>query len=158
MRLLSYRLSYYAGKPEELFKELIWYPFRDLVFRVQNGYFKSDTWSLDYATAKWILPRIKGLVKFSQGWPAIEGDPNCEKPEDWARTINLMIDAFQGIVDEEDNWIEWHKQFELETEHECAVIKKFKMKDVDYDKQRRYMERRQEGLTLFGKYFQHLWW
>ena len=132
---LDYRWSYYCGKPEELFKELIWRPFKNLVFRCQNGYYKSDTWSLDYTLAKWILPRIKGFRKVNNGWPCDETDLNCDTPEHWDATIDKMIAAFQGIVDENDNYDAWYSK---------GYEDKYKQ--------------RQEGLELFGKYLSHLWW
>ena len=130
---LSYRWSYYCG----LFKELIWRPFKNLVFRCRNGYFASDTWSLDYTLAKWILPRIKGFRKVNNGWPCDELDPNCDTPEHWDKTIERMIDAFQSIVDENDNCDAWY---------------------TNYENSMARLEQRQEGLELFGKYLLRLWW
>lgn len=139
---MHYRWSYYTGHPDELFKELVWYPFQRLVYRFKHGFDCRDLWGMDYALAKWALPRLRQFLKENNGYPCIEGDYYCDTPEAWNKTISKMIDAFQGIVDESDNWEEWYKR----------------IGDYTSDEMRVHFEQRSEGLILFGRYLQHLWW
>lgn len=152
---LHYRWSYYAKHPDELFKELVWYPFKGFCFWLKHGFKQSDTWNLDFAMAKWILPRLKYHRNSMHGWPQKDGDPYCETFEDWQKTIDKMIWSFEDLI-AEGTHEEWYKQFELETEHFNEIFKQ-NFKDVDYEKMSRHYLRRQEGLELFGKFLQNLW-
>lgn len=79
--------------------------------------------------AKFILPRLKRFKEVNIGCP---GDFT---EESWNEIIDKMIFAMQLLAD--GHW-----------NYDCDNADKEK---ADWDKV-------QEGLHLFGKYFQHLWW
>ena len=69
--------------------EMFYYFLKRKAFQLKNGYDYKDTWDLDYATAKWILPRLKGFRKNHIGYP---GDLT---PEEWDAILDKMIAAFE---------------------------------------------------------------
>ena len=94
-----------------------------------RGWDDSDTWSLDWTMAKFILPRLKLFKKVNNGHPG-----NLTE-ESWDEMIDKMIFAMQLLAD--GRW-----------DYDSDDIEKSR---ADWDKV-------QEGLNLFGEYFQHLWW
>lgn len=136
---MHYRLSYYLRRPWELWTELVWRPTKYFIYRLRHGFDIRDTWSLDIALAKWILPRLKKFKEVNVCWPSIENDPNCDTPEHWDETIDKMIWSFQDIVTENKDFYKWRD-------------------NVDAIGHQEQYKRRKEGLELFGKYLQALWW
>lgn len=103
-----------------------------------------DTWGLDDTLAHIILPALKQLKVQQQGYPCgILPDPNgetesgnpcgncgCEKQ--WAIILDKMIYSFDHIVD--NRILEYSRE--------------------EYNESQKKV---QEGLELFGKYYQSLW-
>ena len=94
----------------------------------------------------------------------------------WHQDLMTMYEAFQDIVEEEDDWENWDKKFDKEAKALNKKLDKLKtLKEkkefwesiVDY---RKYDSKcsftsayvsykiRKEGLKLFGEHFQELWW
>lgn len=121
--------------------------FRAVWFRIRNGWDSSDTWSLDYTVAKFIIPRLKYFKKVNNGisnkiYKKYQ-DPNRKVSEnmelaskEWNEKLDKMISAFQRIVDEDEDFHDW--------------------KDKKYwGKQEKI---KKDGLKVFAEYFQDLWW
>lgn len=121
--------------------------FRAMRFRIRNGWDSSDTWSLDYTVAKFIIPRLKYFKKVNNGISnkiyKKYRDPNRKVSEnmelaskEWNEKLDKMISAFQRIVDEDEDFHDW--------------------KDKKYwNKQEKI---KKDGLKIFAEYFQDLWW
>lgn len=94
----------------------------------------------------------------------------------WHQDLMAMYEAFQDIVEENDDWENWTKKFDKEVKvlnKRLNRLKTLKEKKefwesiVDY---RKYDSKcsftsayvsykiRKEGLKLFGEHFQELWW
>lgn len=97
-----------------------------------RGWDSSDTWSLDWTMAKFILPRLKLFKEVNNG------TPYGFTEESWDETLDKMIFAMEVVA----NGV-W-------------VLSDYEPRDVEEDKI--YWEKVQTGLDLFGKYFLHLWW
>jgi hypothetical protein len=105
--------------------------------RWTRGFDNTELWNLSYHLAKFIAPRLKALRGVQAGYLA------CMTEKQWNVILDKMIYAFE-VLDDEDihsvykdkqgNWIEDPK------ERDKAAAKV------------------QEGLVLFGKYFQSLWY
>lgn len=94
-----------------------------------RGWDNSDTWSLDWTMAKFILPRLKLFKEVNNGHPSELTE------EEWDATIDKMIFAMAAVAD--GSW-NYH--------------------DEDIEETRAHWDKVQEGLELFGKYFRDLWW
>lgn len=117
--------------------------------------FEQETWSLDFALAGIILPKLlwyknfteEGTTKAPTEFYVMDDDYSIYlKPgesykdgdwkkysliDEWEEVLDAMIWSFQAIISEEYDYF-----IELKAEHH---------------------ERIQYGLHLFAKYFQHLW-
>jgi hypothetical protein len=97
-----------------------------------------DVWSLDHTLALIILPALKQLKKDNTGHPcgvSSAPDPVCGKcdcEKEWHTIMDTMIWSFEQIAEDDINF---HTPEEYKAQQ----------------------ERIQEGLMLFGKYFQTLW-
>jgi len=113
-----------------LFKKLLSKRFWLFVWqRRLRGWDDSDTWSLDWTVAKFILPRLKRFKELN------DGHPNGFTEKSWDETIDKMIFAMEAVA--LGTW-EFHGD--------------------NADENRIYWDEVQEGLDLFGKYFMGLWW
>lgn len=96
--------------------------------KLTRGYSDEELWNLDSTICEWLLPRLKTFKEKTIGFPL-----DFSSLEEWKETIQKMIDAFElHISDLPDN---------LRTE--------------EFKKESKLI---QEGLELFGKYFNNLWW
>lgn len=102
----------------------------------QNRYVNPrDTWCLCVLLAEYILPRLKEFKRRTNAYPM-----SVESMEDWYEIIDRMIYAFDYISKDSityglDSW------------------------DNDFrEKYDEIQKRIDNGLYLFGKYFQELWW
>jgi len=96
-----------------------------------RGWSDDDTWSLDLPVSRFVLPRLKRFNELRIGHPGYMTD------EEWDTIIKKMIFAFEETIREED-------EGPISNESRGEMINRH--------------NRRQEGLKLFGKYFNHLWW
>lgn len=101
-----------------------------------------DIWSLDHTLALIILPALKKFKENQMGHPCgLRPDPtglpetgcgNCGCEQEWNVILDKMLYSFEHIVDD--------RIMVYSTEEYKESQKKI-----------------QEGLELFGKYFQSLW-
>ena len=145
-----------------------------------------DTWSMDNTLAPIILPMLKQLKATKHGYGMVddedvpkhlrsiyalpkekwEWDGNAEARYEWV--LNEMIFAFECLVDDS-----WEEEFRSGVIDHISVPcgwddegkpTLFKMEHgpnhtykCDYEGMREVEKRIQNGLCLFGKYFQSLW-
>ena len=92
--------------------------FRAVWFRIRNGWDSSDTWSLQFTISKFIFPRLKHFKEVTDGilTKIYEKYRNPNRKvsestklasEEWKKTIDKMILAFQRIIDEDEDCHVW---------------------------------------------------
>lgn len=105
--------------------------------RVFRGYDDTAIWSLDNYLTRIALPVLKHYRANKHGIPLIEGmenDPFEKQEAEWNRILDVMINAFQIMHDEDTD---------------------FKVRsDEDYKERSRQIE---EGLAYFAKHYRGLW-
>lgn len=99
--------------------------------RRTRGWSDDETWNLYIEVARFTLPRLKRFREITIAHPV------SLKAKEWDTILGKMEFAFQSLLDEEDG-----VRPENETEGQS----------------RSRHQRVQEGLKLFGRYFQGLWW
>ena len=132
--------------------------------RCRFGYSKRELWSLDHTITDFVLPRLKAFrhgesnnvteggpagVPMLPGYDADKmGDAESDAMyQEWLDILDKMIQAFEyhklGMRDVETNssiWQEGNEEYKEYREEE--------------DRREKIIE---EGLALFGKYYQALW-
>lgn len=139
---------------------------------------KWDTWSMDHTLALMIVPMLKQLRDNKHGAPYsdLQDVPEHMRYEDtengstqwiqhrWDWILNEMIWTFEQIID--DDWEsrytiqEGELDFDDHPEDEGKEYKTVRWKKeyiVDWEGRKAHQERIDNGLRLFGKYFQALW-
>lgn len=128
-----------------------------------------DTWNMDYTIAEYVLPRLKEFKKVANGYP---GTGDADTPEKWDEIMDKMITAFEYVKTSDGWWIgdprydasaglhitteileDGSRAVHFEEEDWCEPINKAKSKE--YERRQQAIE---EGMHLFAKWFQHLWW
>lgn len=102
-----------------------------------------ECWNLDLTIADFIVPRLKQFKKDNNGYP---GRDDMDTPEKWDAALDKMIRAFElakiDIFDLPSVWdnekMTWKPGWEKRIE------------ELEAEKQ--------EGLMLFAKWYDHLWW
>lgn len=98
--------------------------------RMSRGFDDTELWNLDVTIAAYVLPRLEA---FEQQVPC---HPMDMTEDEWKEIIGKMIFSMRELVIEQTPSPEWNDNVAM----------------------REYNEKVQEGLTLFGTYFQDLWW
>jgi hypothetical protein len=116
---------------DNIFAKLYYRVCRKVKFFWQRrcrGWDDSETWSLDYTIARFILPRLRRFKEVNDGVPV-----NIGSLDEWNLIIDKIIFAFETYIkyDDYDVYIETNKKL---------------AKQVD------------DGFDLFRKYFCQLWW
>lgn len=94
-----------------------------------NAYFSDkETWSLDYTIAKFTVPRLKRYKEICKGHPCYLTS------EEWYDILDKMIYSLEAIINEHEGFV-YH-----------------------IDNRTEYYEKVREGIELFGKHFNDLWW
>lgn len=104
---------------------------KDIDFYNENGFYREETWNLDFTIARFILPRLAYLREKCIGYPS---DLTYES---WLQMLDKMILAFDHIYNEAGNAFYSHTM----TETERTI----------------WENEKEEGLMLFAKHFEDLW-
>ena len=104
--------------------------FSNFIQKITKGYSYYDLLSLDCTIADFILPRLKAYKEQNIG------HPSCLSEEGWNVVLDKMIYSFEACSSKE------------------AFSYKFDYSGTEYSEHRKRVE---EGLKLFGKYFEALW-
>lgn len=141
-----------------------------------------DVWNMGDTLAIVILPMLKELKRQKQGypWSDHEDGPWYYRFEDykgehnWSETgsyshgrwdwiMDEMIWTFEQILDENHENPYWLEHGEIDwdagepDENGCTPVIWKKESRVDWDGLKKHEEAIQNGLKLFGKYYQTLW-
>lgn len=146
--------------------------------KVKVKYDNYDTWSLDHTLALIILPGLKQLKATNHGYSSVDNEDlptaclkDASGEERWEWVMDEMIWAFDEIANDypgEDAFhsgipdIVWTK---VNIHGEEDAEGNFSRMDngpnhtfhIDFEGRKKYDERIQRGLILFGKYYRNLW-
>lgn len=119
----------------------------------------ADCWELNTTIAKFVLPRLRMFRKVNIGYPGYDG---MDTPEKWDEALDKMIVAFEYVT-EGDSWWLGNAKYDYTNcinffgEHcEEDLVESVREQYKEEDKRRQAVV--QDGLQLFAKWFQHLWW
>lgn len=147
---------------------------------------KYDTWSMDSTLALIVLPMLKQLKAEKHGapgtMPAFEQTSNSDQycfpfyadcdseawsagHDQWDAIMDEMIWTFEQLqpdYDWEDQYWIVHPEIDFadrpEDDGKVAIPVRWKVKgECDWVGRQRHQERIDEGLRLFGQYYQSLW-
>lgn len=126
--ITDYSGNFYAS--EEEYKKLNERRVKSKEYKLCHGFEPCESWNLNTTIAYFVYPRLK---KFRQ-------DTNCfpidtKNIDEWYNIIDKMLLAFALIIDQDDN--------------EEYINGFYSDKQINEIK---------EGLELFAKYFNDLWW
>jgi hypothetical protein len=138
----------------------------DIYQKITKGYADSETWSLDYSLAKWVVPRLKHLRDNVHGTPPnleieIVGDNDryTLTLDEWKSKLDEMIYAFEFVLTEDDILEKCYPP-DFKWGFHSTIDGKIVWEDdrkpdyTYYDEcQKKYLR----GLELFKLYFRHLW-
>jgi len=115
-----------------------------------------DTWSMDHTLALIIHPMLLQLKANNHGYFSSDPEdaPNIGKGEktDYGNSDTLAIDRYNYIMDE----MIW--TFDQLANHDDTLSFYDLEKDVyDYEGSKKYNNRIENGLRLFGRYYRGLW-
>jgi len=146
--------------------------------KMKVKYHNYDTWSLDHTLALIILPGLQQLKDTNHGYASVD---NADLPtaclkdasgeERWEWVMDEMIWAFNEIANDYPGAeafhsgeldIVWTKiDIHSNEDPEGKFIRMDKGPNhtfsIDFEGRKKYDERIQRGLTLFGKYYRNLW-
>ena len=152
--------------------------------RIERGFDDTELWNLFYTLSKYMLPRLIEFRKVMNGFPPKNNICGGEKLpenediygfecfEDWQEAVDKMIYSFDHIVNEDKYKDERDAKFHIDwdgifkekklpngnygLEHTEKYDKK--VMDAYYKDATEENSKIDEGLRLFGIYFQNLWW
>lgn len=137
--------------------------------RIERGFDDTECWNLDTTIAQFVLPRLKHFKENTNGYPGNDEIPTFEK---WNEILDKMIYAFDHIVNEDKYDEEKQKRhgvdflemygFEKQEDGSALMVEtpKYNKQAMENYRKEQFedMEKVNEGLQLFGKYFRSLWW
>lgn len=108
-------------------------------FKKKHGFSPDETWDLGWATAMFLLPRLKYFKKHACGYPA-----SLETQEEWYDILDKIINALElYLVDEPERLPKYRKLFKKDG---YSAVNTQVCKEMD------------EGFALLGEWFAALWW
>ena len=142
----GYSWTYYKGIYNNL-KEISKL-FLDYVFESHS--IKRDWWNLDNSIAEFILPRLRMLRKYHNGYPSeVEIYDKNEKETD-----DLKNKSWEAILDDMIFAFEYSFILNLRT---CGDSLLHDKKHILYDLYYDMYLRKERGMSYFIKYFDNLW-
>jgi len=132
-----------------------------------------DIWGADHTLSLIIVPMLKKLQEIKHGTPSTDEEdapeeiniltkkeedmPDGYSTERWDWIMNEMIWAFEQIADENDE-DQFYDHSECDPNPKVwFTTEGFKKLKVDHEGLEKHHDRIQNGLRLFGKYYQCLW-
>lgn len=131
--------------------------FKSTYQKIRYGVSNEECWSLDHTITRFILPRLKHFKNMKRH--AYPGDIT---PEEWESILDELIWTFEYMSDDGETanpfpnlWKpnEDGKSYlgRERTEEEKELYRVWDVKHKELE------ERKEKGLQLFVKYYQHLW-
>lgn len=146
--------------------------------KIKIKYHNYDTWSLDHTLSLIILPGLKQLKTTNHGYAEVSNDDlptaclkDASGEERWEWVMDEMIWTFSEISNDYpgeeafhsgDHDIVWTKvntagEEDLEGTYSRMDRGPNDTYSVDFEGRKKYDDRIQRGLILFGKYYRNLW-
>ena len=146
--------------------------------KVKVKYHNYDTWSLDHTLALIILPGLKQLKATSHGYPGVLNEDlptaclkDASGEERWEWVMDEMIWTFNEIANDYPSqntfqsgtldlvWTKVNKAGEVDPEGVLYRMDRGPNHtfNIDFEARKKYDDRIQRGLILFGKYYRNLW-
>lgn len=146
--------------------------------KVKVKYHNYDTWSLDHTLALIILPGLQQLKDTNHGYPSVDNEDlptaclkDASGEERWEWVMDEMIWAFNEIANDYPSqntfqsgtldlvWTKVNKAGEVDPEGVLYRMDRGPNDNfsIDFEARKKYDDRIQRGLTLFGKYYRNLW-
>jgi hypothetical protein len=146
--------------------------------KVEIKYDSYDTWSLDHTLSLIILPGLKQLKATNHGYASVDNEDlptacleDASGEERWEWVMDEMIWAFDEIANDypgKDAFcsgnrdVIWTKvDINGDEDPEGTYSRMDKGPNdtfyLDFEGQKKYDDRIQRGLILFGKYYRNLW-
>jgi hypothetical protein len=146
--------------------------------KVEIKYDSYDTWSLDHTLSLIILPGLKQLKATNHGYSSVDNEDlptaclkDASGEERWEWVMDEMIWAFDEIANDypgKDAFysgnrdVIWTKvDINGDEDPEGTYSRMDKGPNdtfyLDFEGQKKYDDRIQRGLILFGKYYRNLW-
>lgn len=146
--------------------------------KVKVKYDNYDTWNLDHTLALIILPGLKQLKATNHGYAGVSNEDlptaclkDASGEERWEWVMDEMIWAFNEIANDYPGgeafhsgkldlvWtkVDVHGNEDPEGEFNRMDNGPNHTFHIDFEGRKKYDERIQRGLSLFGKYYRSLW-
>lgn len=146
--------------------------------RVKVKYHNYDTWSLDSTLSLIILPGLKQLKATNHGYASVDNEDlptaclkDASGEERWEWVMDEMIWAFNEIANDYPGAeafhtgvhdIVWTKVDIHGNEDPNGTYRRMDNGpnhtfNIDFEGRKKYDDRIQRGLILFGKYYRNLW-
>lgn len=125
--------------------------------RIRYGVADEECWSLDSTFTKFILPRLKHFKNMKR----YAHHPDLT-PEEWEQVIDELIWTFEYMSDSErfnpfpTSWTETNEDLKDYLNREKTSDEKESLNNW-IKKNEELEQRKQKGLELFAKYYNHLW-
>ena len=137
---------------------------------------RKDTWSLTHTFNPMILAGLRAFRDIEKhGVPSCIVDHEASEKDwkteiaradkEWHEILDKMIYAFDESNDPDMDNYDFHFKREKIEEESSEHFTRVKLKVIGEDEHARYIEdeehykiKRQEGLDLFAKYYNDLWW
>jgi len=146
--------------------------------KIKVKYHNYDTWNLDHTLALIILPGLKQLKATNHGYASVDNSDlptaclkDASGEERWEWVMDEMIWAFSEMANDYPGQeafqsgnvdFVWAKVDALGNDDPEGSL--YRMDNgpnhtfsIDFEGRKKYDERIQRGLTLFGKYYRNLW-
>lgn len=158
---------YYFRLRNLYFNTILFFKSKYQLFRY--GFEFRDCWSLDYSTARYLVPRLEHLKKTKHGCPIFcykdlnkeffTEEDDKEAIENWGTILDKMIFGFEFILNQDKyetacypkdyNW-----GFDISKDGNLTPKDKRK---PDYTEYKELEKRALEGRILFAQHFESLW-
>ena len=112
--------------------------------REKRGFDDSETWNLDYTVACFLLPRLRRFIELIETHPGIPS--TLDSFDQWKDILRKIEWSIKEIAEDEPESPEMPDKDDEEAMN-------FWRSEME-----RYENRVQDGLSLLGTWFQHLWW
>lgn len=146
--------------------------------KIKIKYHNYDTWSLDHTLALIILPGLRQLKATNHGYGGVDYNDlphawlkDASGEDQWEWIMDEMIWAFNEIANDYPGDQAFHRG---ELDLSWTKVNIYGAEDpegeytrmdrgpndtycVDFEGQKKYSDRIQNGLILFGKYYRNLW-
>ena len=135
---------------------------------------KWDTWSMDHTLAIIIVPMLKQLKETKNGAPVVDDEDVPEElkstsappkendydlDENWFKRWDWVLDEMIWTFEQKASDGDWVDQYydHSNVDKNADIMEQVKQMIVDKEGLEKHQDRVDNGLRLFGKYYENLW-